>query len=87
MQTTAENKFWQFTPEYWFQQLNSSAKGLSHGSVDKILLEEGLHPKSKSIFKMDFFLFVRQFKSPLMLLLIGAVIISGFLGDTSDQNS
>lgn len=84
MQTTTENKFWQFNTDYWFQQLNSSEKGLSQVSVDKILLKQGLHPKSKSVFKKNFLLFVRQFKSPLMLLLIGAVIISGFLGDTSD---
>jgi len=84
MQTTTENRFWQFDTNYWFQQFNSSEKGLSQASADKILFEQGLHPKSKSVFKKDFLLFVSQFKSPLMLLLIGAVIISGFLGDTSD---
>ncbi len=84
MQTTTENKFWQFDNNHWFQQLNSSEKGLSQVSAEKILLEQGLHPKSKSVFKKDFLIFISQFKSPLMLLLIGAVIISGFLGDTSD---
>lgn len=84
MQTTSENKFWQFDTNHWFQQLNSSEKGLSQVSAEKILLEQRLHPKSKSVFKKDFLIFISQFKSPLMLLLIGAVIISGFLGDTSD---
>jgi Mg2+-importing ATPase len=84
MQTTMENKFWQKDTNYWFQQLNSSEKGLSQRSSEEILLKHGLHPKNKSVFKKDFLLFVSQFKSPLMLLLIGAVIISGFLGDTSD---
>jgi len=84
MQTTTENRFWQFDTNHWFQQLNSSEKGLSQVSADKILIEQGFHPKSKSVFKKDFLLFFSQFKSPLMLLLIGAVIISGFLGDTSD---
>ena len=84
MQTATENRFWQFDTNHWFQQFNSSEKGLSQTSADKILFDQGLHPKSKSIFKKDFLLFVSQFKSPLMLLLIGAVIISGFLGDTSD---
>ena len=32
----------------------------------------------------DLLLFFRQFKSPLMLLLIGAIILSAFLGQTSD---
>lgn len=84
MQKTTENKFWQFDTKHWFQQLNSSVNGLSQASADKILLEQGLHPQSKSAFKKDILLFVSQYKSPLMLLLIGAVIISGFLGDTSD---
>jgi P-type Mg2+ transporter len=84
MQTPTENRFWQFDTSYWFQQLNSSEQGLSQTSADNILLEQGLHPKSTSVFKKDFLLFVSQFKNPLMLLLIGAVIISGFLGDTSD---
>ncbi len=84
MQTKKENRFWHFKTDHWFQQFNSSEQGLSQALADKILLEQGLHPKSKSVFKKDFILFVSQFKSPLMLLLIGAVIISGFLGDTSD---
>ncbi|MBE7510478.1 MAG: magnesium-translocating P-type ATPase [Bacteroidia bacterium] len=84
MHTTTENRFWHFKTDHWFQQFNSSEQGLSQASADKILLEQGLHPKSKFVFKKDILLFLSQFKSPLMLLLIGAVIISGFLGDTSD---
>ncbi|HEX5025163.1 MAG TPA: magnesium-translocating P-type ATPase [Agriterribacter sp.] len=84
MQTITENRFWQFDTNYWLKQLNSSAQGLSQATADKILLAKGLHPKSKSAFKKEILLFVGQFKSPLMLLLIGAVIISAFLGDTSD---
>lgn len=83
MQTTTNN-FWHFDPQYWFQKLNSSEQGLSKIEADKILFQAGLHPKSKSVFKKDFLLFLSQFKSPLMLLLIGAVILSAFLGDTSD---
>ena len=83
MQQT-ENRFWQFDTSYWYLQLNSSEQGLSQAIADKILLKKGLHPKSKSALKKNFLLFVSQFKSPLMLLLIGAVIISAFLGDTSD---
>src|SRR6478752_1602592 len=84
MQTTNTNNFWQFDITYWFQKLNSSAQGLSQPTADKILLQAGLHEKNKSIFKKDLLLFISQFKSPLMLLLIGAVILSAFLGDTSD---
>lgn len=84
MEKVTENKFWQFDTKYWFQKLNSSENGLSQTAANQILSSEGLKPKNKSGFHKDVLLFARQFKSPLMLLLIGAVIISGFLGDTSD---
>lgn len=84
MQTRSENKFWQFDTAYWFQKLNSSDNGLSDAQAGKILLEAGLHPKTKSVLRKDLILFVAQFKNPLTLLLIGAVIISGLLGDISD---
>ena len=84
MQTANANNFWQFDTNYWFNKLNSSANGLSQAAADEILLREGLHPKSQSSFKKEFLVFLSQFKSPLMLLLIGAVILSAFLGDTSD---
>src|SRR5205814_5920471 len=52
-------------------------------AADNILRQAGVHPH-KSAFRKDFLLLLSQFKSPLMLLLIGAVILSAFLGDTSD---
>ena len=84
MQTSPTDNFWQFEPNYWFQKLNSSDKGLSKTVAEKILLESGEHKINKSVLKKDLFLFIGQFQSPLMLLLIGAVILSAFLGDTSD---
>jgi len=84
MQTSPTNNFWQFDSKYWFQKLNSSEKGLSQIAANKILLESGQYKKTKSVFKKDALLFIGQFKSPLMLLLIGAVILSAFLGDKSD---
>lgn len=84
MQTIPTNKFWQFEVAYWFQKLNSSEKGLSKTEADKILSESEHIRKNKSVFRKEVTLFIGQFKSPLMLLLIGAVILSAFLGDTSD---
>lgn len=83
-QRITTSRFWQFDSNYWFQKLNSSREGLSQKAADKILFRGGLHPKSKSGFKKDISLFLSQFKNPLMLLLIGAVLISAFLGDKSD---
>ena len=84
MQDASETIFWQFDTGFWFQKLGSSAAGLSQGAATKILIQKGLHPKSQSAFKNDLILFVKQFKSPIMLLMIGAVALSAFLGETSD---
>lgn len=84
MPSIIENKFWQFEANYWLKKLNSSGLGLSQALADKILHEKGLHPKSKSALKKDILLFANQFKSPLILLLVAAVIISTFLGDSSE---
>jgi Mg2+-importing ATPase len=84
METTPTTNFWQFDSNFWFQKLNSSVKGLSTADAEKILLETGRHKKVVSSFRKDIGLFIRQFKNPLTLLLIGAVILSAFLGDTSD---
>ncbi|MGE5106199.1 MAG: magnesium-translocating P-type ATPase [Sphingobacteriales bacterium] len=85
MQAQDTKKFWQFDVGYWFKQLNSSANGLSQSAAEKIFLQSsGKKRITQSRFQKDALLFIGQFKSPLMLLLIGAVILSGFLGDTSD---
>jgi Mg2+-importing ATPase len=80
----SENKFWQFNTAYWFEKLNSSAQGLSQKDAQTILLQTENFKHQQSALKKDIVLFFEQFKSPLMLLLIGAVILSAFLGDTSD---
>ncbi|MBG6111451.1 Mg2+-importing ATPase [Flavobacterium sp. CG_23.5] len=84
MKTSATANFWQFDTNYWLQKLNSSNKGLSKTAADKILSQSEHIKRNKSVFRKDVTLFIGQFKSPLMLLLIGAVVLSAFLGDTSD---
>lgn len=84
MESTSSNNFWQFDAAYWIKQLKTSENGLSDSMAKKILAQSNQHPKTTSGFKKDILLFIGQFKSPLMLLLIGAVILSAFLGDTSD---
>ena len=76
--------FWQFDATYWFKQLNTSENGLSSAVANQLLSKSSQYKKTKSGFSKDVTLFIGQFKSPLMLLLIGAVILSAFLGDTSD---
>lgn len=84
MQVTQESCFWQFDTDYWFRKLESSSKGLTQIDAKKKLSQSKHFEKSKSIFKKEIILFISQFRSPLMLLLIGAVVLSSFLGDTSD---
>ena len=84
MKPTIADNFWQFDCKHWFQQLNSTEGGLSQETAGQLLLQSGIIRKGRSRFQKDVLLFIGQFKSPLMLLLIGAVLLSAFLGDTSD---
>lgn len=84
MEQKVENKFWQFDGSYWLEQLKSSEEGLSQAEATKRIAKNNNALKNCSALRKDLLLFFNQFKSPLMLMLIGAVIISGFLGDTSE---
>lgn len=76
--------FWQFDQEFWFQKLESNSGGLTTKQAE-LLLKKGNHSKKHtSRVEKDLRLFISQYKNPLMLMLIGAVILSAFLGDTSD---
>ena len=76
--------FWQNTPEQLFTRLESSPHGLSQKQAFKMRAISPKGRKSGTRLSRDLVLFASQFKSPMMLLLIGAVVISAFLGDLSD---
>ncbi len=84
MDNKVENSFWNRDISYWYTQLKTSAEGLSQANAASIFAANNRHQKSQSAFQKDVILFFSQFKSPLMLLLIGAVILSAFLGDNTD---
>lgn len=84
MATPNEKNFWQFDTNYWFQKLDSSANGLESSKAAQLLSVKASNEESTSDFEKGIGAFLRQYKNPLMLLLIGAVLISGFLGDRSD---
>ncbi|WP_040760671.1 magnesium-translocating P-type ATPase [Spirosoma panaciterrae] len=75
--------FWTQTTAHWSQQLSSSEQGLTEQAAQQ-RLKAAIGKQPESALQKDIRLFVSQFKSPLMLLLIGAVLLSAFLGDTSD---
>jgi len=80
----ATNNFWKFDTVYWYQTLSSSGNGLTQAEAEDRLKRSAQHRRHISSFQKDVLLFLGQFKSPLMLLLIGAVILSALLGDYSD---
>jgi Mg2+-importing ATPase len=84
MQNLPAKSFWAFDTSFWFKQLNSSDNGLSSLTINKSALMIEKPQIGQTYFAKDSLLFIKQFTSPLILLLIGAAIISAFLGDTSD---
>ncbi|MFN8164707.1 MAG: magnesium-translocating P-type ATPase [Bacteroidia bacterium] len=76
--------FWESGVSEWYIQLKSSEGGLSDEQAQKILANPDRRKKKQSGFVKDLILLLNEFKSPLTLLLIAAVILSFFLGDTSD---
>ncbi|MDD5203832.1 MAG: calcium-translocating P-type ATPase, PMCA-type [Desulfobacterales bacterium] len=74
----------QNTVEEVLRNLNTSAQGLSQEESEKRLREFGpneLHEKKgKSAFRM----FLEQFKEFMILVLIGAAVISGLIGEAVD---
>lgn len=84
MHSPGKDTFWQYDARDWFENLSSSPQGLTQEQADQRLREKGIRPGRRSGAGKDVLLFISQFKSPLILLLIGAVIISAFLGERSD---
>ncbi len=84
MADESNSSFWQFPAEMLMQSLKSSEKGLSEQEAATRLVNSSDAKKPRSWWWKDLVLFAGQFKSPLMLMLIGAVMLSAFLGDTSD---
>jgi len=78
------DSFWQHDSNFWFRELHSSQNGLSDDAAAQLLNQSKGTDSKPSRFLKDVLFFLGQFKSPWMLLLIGAVLLSFFLGDTSD---
>ena len=84
MQNIPHQNFWSFDINYWYQTLGSSSSGISAEKAAEKLRNEGVRLPQNGRFEKMLVLFWRQFKSPLMLMLLGAVILSAFLGETTD---
>ena len=84
MKSETPSFFWQYEASYWLEKLHSTPNGLTQKQAEQLLKESTNKKRVRTSFEKDLNLFISQFKSPLMLLLIGAVLLSAFLGDTSD---
>ncbi len=78
------SEFWKFDPEFWYSRLKSSPEGITEKAAADYLKQNGISIQKKSQFSADLRILARQFFNPLMLLLIGAVILSAFVGELSD---
>lgn len=76
--------YWQYDSTDVLNALHSSAEGLSTTDAIQRLASSTKKEKEKPQLIKDILLFIGQFKSPLTLLLVAAVILSAFLGETSD---
>jgi Mg2+-importing ATPase len=83
-QQLAQLKFWTHPPDQLWQELQSSASGLSQGEAEQRLEKFGQNVLKARQELTPLKLFLNQFKSPIMLILIFATLMSAFLQDWPD---
>jgi Ca2+-transporting ATPase len=66
------------------EELKSSSRGLSFEEVERRLGEYGPNELKEKAKKTVFMMFLDQFKDFMILVLIAAAVISGFIGELSD---
>ena len=82
--TSAPAAYWSLPPEQLLAALHTSANGLSQADAEKLLKQYGLNALDARRQATTAELFLRQFKSPLVLILIFAAIISISVGELID---
>ena len=76
--------FWSDSVNDWIKALQSDPSGLTEADARERLKNQSGRVHSSSHWQKDLLLLLSQFRSPLMFLLIGAVVLSFFLGDSID---
>ena len=84
--STSEIKemFWQVPSSDLIQKLDTSLDGLTDKEAETRLRHYGPNSLKKQKRSGGFVLFLRQFKSPIILILLGAAVLSLFLLDSTD---
>lgn len=79
-----QTPFWSLNQKELFQTLQTDENGLSDEEAKKRLVIYGLNEIEKGAKRTGFSIFLTQFKNPLILVLLGAALISFFLSETVD---
>lgn len=79
-----EEAFWHVPSSDLVQKLNTSFDGLTDKEAETRLQHYGFNSLKKQKRSGGFVLFLRQFKSPITLILLGAAVLSLFLFDSTD---
>jgi len=81
---TIGGDYWNRTPVQLISELEGSAEGLTQTQAEDRLAKYGLNALHARQRATAFRLFLNQFKSPLVLILIFAAIVSAFVGEWTD---
>ncbi|MEQ7801949.1 magnesium-translocating P-type ATPase [Pedobacter sp. ASV1-7] len=80
---TVQN-YWNLNQDQVLVQVSGNLKGLDSNEAASRIKQYGLNTLKNKNNNSGILLFFRQFKSPITLLLIGAAVLSAFLGDRLD---
>jgi Mg2+-importing ATPase len=81
---TSKNNFWALSAQQLYELLQSNKNGLTQEDADQRLERYGLNMLKARQEITPLKLFLNQFKSPIVLILIFATILSAILGDWTD---
>lgn len=76
--------FWSEKPEDLYQSLKTNASGLSQAEASKRLKIYGPNSLASNEKTQLFTLLIRQFASPIIIILMAADVLSFYLGDPTD---
>ena len=78
--------YWSLAPEHLFSALHTTNNGLQSADVKQRLLQYGLNTIKAQQQVTALGLFLNQFKSPLVLILIFAAVVSLLVGEWTDAS-
>jgi P-type Mg2+ transporter len=79
-----QSPFWSLSADRVLQQTNSKGAGLSHQDAKQRLIQYGANSLKQKHKSSAWLLLLNQFKSPIILILIFAAVLSIFLKDAAD---